>query len=90
MLDGKLQRDKNGRKVMVEAEALKELAERVFEIGCHFMLYCHNIGIDPIPHIQRMLDEMRIPIPMEAFQDEYEQSIKEGVEIRIDLSEEEE
>jgi hypothetical protein len=81
VFDGKVKIDSDNL-VKVEGEALDTLANRVFIIGYFFMLYCHNTGFDPTPHIQRLLDEMRLPITIESIRKEFEDSIAKGIELQ--------
>lgn len=82
LYDGKVQLEGEHR-VRVEGEALDELANRVFHIGHFFMLFCHNTGFDPTPPIQRLLDEMQLPITIEAIREEYEDSIAKGIVLQV-------
>jgi len=83
VFDGKVKPTEDGEMVGLEGEALDMLANRVFNVGCFFMLYCHNTGIDPTPHVQRMLDEMQLPISVDDIRKEFETSIANGIELRV-------
>lgn len=82
VFDGKVKVEEDNC-AKVEGEALDILGNRVFNTCWFFMLYCHNTGIDPTPHIQRMLDEMNLPITMESIREEYEDSIAKGIQLQM-------
>jgi len=84
VFDGKVTPSAEGDYVKVEGEALEILAERVFNICVFFMLYCHNTGFDPSATIEQTLTEMDLPfaLTLKDIRTEYEEQIRQGVQIR--------
>jgi len=83
VFDGILTPSPEGDLVKVEGEALETLANRVFNICVFFMLFCHNTGFDPSATIRQTLIDIDLPIPFDDIRSEYEQQIRDGVEIRV-------
>lgn len=83
IFDKALETMEDGEVVKMEGEALKILLARVFDVGCFFMLFCHNTGIDPTPHIERMLHEMQLPITIDLIREEYEELVAKDIHLTI-------
>lgn len=71
------------RKIAIEGENLELICNRLFEACWFFHLYCHNTGFDPQPAIEALLAEFDLPVTYEQVKEEYESSVKKGIQLKM-------
>ncbi len=71
------------QQVMLDAEVMQEVQNRLFNSCWMFLLYCHNTGFDPQPYIEALMGEFEAMFSYEDVVKQYQEDIAKGVKIMV-------